>query len=78
MNEDRKAIDRLLEEIDLMIKEVDTETGKTKANAYGVRIQDYYAIELRDEFNKLDGQYNALIQVKNKILEIIDEGVSMK
>ena len=73
MSEERKAIDILYEEIDEMIKEVDIETGNTRANAYGVRLTDYYAIELRDNFNKLDGKYEALIQIKNKILELIEE-----
>lgn len=70
--EDREKIDILHEEINKMIKEVDIEIGKTRANAYGVRLTDFYAIELRDDFNKLDGKYEALIQIKNKIIDIID------
>lgn len=65
--------EEILEIIDKELKEVDIRTGKNRANAYGVRIQDFYAIEIRDEFNRLDGEYNALINLKNKILEVEDE-----
>lgn len=72
MEENRKDIDKILELVDNLIKDVDIRTGNTKANAYTVRLTDYYAIELRDEFNRLDGEYNALVKVKNKIIEIIE------
>lgn len=65
--------EEILEIIDKELKEVDIRTGKNRANAYGVRIQDFYAIEIRDEFNRLDGEYNALISLKNKILEVENE-----
>lgn len=71
MSEKRENIDILLEKIDLMIEEVDTKIGKTKANAYGTDLRDTYAVVLRDEFNNLEGEYSALIRVKNEILEII-------
>ena len=74
MSEERKDIDKLLEIIDKMLKNVDTRYGETKANAYTVRLTDTYAIALRDEFNKLDGEYEALMEVKNNILELINEG----
>lgn len=73
MSEDRKIIDILYGEIDKMIKEVDDEYGKTKANAYNVLLTDNYAITLRETFKMLDGEYKALIRVKNKILELIKE-----
>ena len=69
----RKAIDILYEEIDKMIKEVDDEYGKTKANAYNVVLTDNYVITLRETFKMLDGERRALIRVKNKILELIEE-----
>ena len=72
--EERKDIDKLLEIIDKMLKNVDIRYGNTKANAYTVRLTDTYAIALRDEFNKLNGEHDALIEVKNKILELINEG----
>jgi len=71
MSGKRENIDILLEKIDFMIKEVDTKIGNTKANAYGIDLRDTYAVTLRDEFNNLEGEYNALIRVKNEILEII-------
>lgn len=74
MSEKRKDIDKLLEIVDKMLKDVDIRIGNTKADAYTVSLTDYYAITLRDEFNKLDGEYNALVKVKNKILELINEG----
>lgn len=73
MEENRKDIDKILKLVDNLIKDVAIRTGNTKANAYTVRLTDYYAIELRDEFNRLDGEYNALVKVKNKIIEIIEE-----
>ena len=72
--EERKDIDKLLEIIDKMLKNVDIRYGNVKANAYTVGLTDIYAIKLRDEFNKLNGEYDALIEVKNKILEFIKKG----
>jgi hypothetical protein len=65
--------EEILEIIDKELKEVDIRTGKNRANAYGVKIEEYYAIEIRDEFKRLDGEYNALINLKNKILEAENE-----
>ena len=45
-----------------------------KANAYNVRIEDNYAIELRDEFNKNAGKYEILAQIKRKILDLLEKG----
>lgn len=69
---ERKDIDKLLQSIDEMLKDVDERYDKTRANAYTVRLTDHYAIQLRDEFNKLNGEWDALTKVKNKILEIIE------
>lgn len=74
MEDKRKDIDQLLEIVDELLKKVDTRYRNNKANAYTVRLTDNYAIALRDEFNKLDGEHDALIEVKNKILELINEG----
>lgn len=74
MSEEKKDIDKLLEIVDKMLKNVDIRYGNTKANAYTVRLTDHYAIELRDKFNKLDGEYEALMEVKNNILELINKG----
>lgn len=71
MSGKRENIDILLEKIDFMIKEVDTKIGKTKANAYGTDLRDNFAVVLRDDFNKLEGEHNALVRVKNEILGII-------
>ena len=67
-------VDILLGKIDFMIKEVDAKIDKTKAKAYGTDLRDYYAIVLRDEFNKLEGEHNALVRAKNEIFEIIIKG----
>ena len=70
----RKDIDKLLEIVDKMLEDVSIRKVNNKANAYTVRLTDTYAITLRDEFNKLDGEDEALIEVKNNILKLINEG----
>ena len=70
----RKDIDKLLEIVDKMLEDVSIRKVNNKANAYTVRLTDTYAIALRDEFNKLDGEDEALIEVKNNILKLINEG----
>jgi hypothetical protein len=74
MSEERKDIDKLLEIVDKMLEDVSIRKVNNKANAYTVRLTDTYAITLRDEFNKLDGEDEALIEVKNNILKLINEG----
>lgn len=74
MSEKRKDIDKLLEIVDKMLEDVNIRKVNNKANAYTVRLTDTYAITLRDEFNKLDGEYEALTEVKNNILKLINEG----
>lgn len=73
MEEKQKDIDIVLEIIDKLLKDIDFRTKDVKANAYTVRLTDYYAIELRDQFNRLDGEYNALIKIKNEIINILDK-----
>lgn len=73
MSENRKTIDILYEEIDKMIKEVHDKYIKTKAEAYNVVLTDDYVIVLRENFKMLDGEHNALIRVKNKISELLEE-----
>ena len=74
MSEERKDIDKLLEIVDKMLEDVSIRKVNNKANAYTVRLTDTYAITLRDEFNKLDGEDEVLIEVKNNILKLINEG----
>ena len=74
MSDERKDIDKLLEIVDKMLEDVSIRKVNNKANAYTVRLTDTYAIALRDEFNKLDGEDEALIEVKNNILKLINEG----
>lgn len=74
MSEERKDIDKLLEIVDKMLEDVNIRKVNNKANAYTVRLTDNYAITLRDEFNKLDGVEEALTEVKNNILKLINEG----
>ena len=44
-----------------------------KAKAYNVRIEDNYAIQLRDEFNKNAGKYEIVAQIKRKNIRFIRE-----
>lgn len=73
MSEERKDIDKLLEIVDNLLKENNIKVGKTRSNAYTVRLEDFYAIELRDEFNVLKGEWNGLVAVKNEILKLLEE-----
>ena len=45
-----------------------------RAKAYNVRIEDSYAIQLRDEFNKNAGKYEIVAQIKRKILDLSEKG----
>lgn len=45
-----------------------------RAKAYNVRIEDNYAIQLRDEFNKNAGKYEIVAQIKRKILDLSEKG----
>ena len=45
-----------------------------KAKAYNVRIEDNYAIQLRDEFNKNAGKHEIVAQIKRKILDLLEKG----
>lgn len=44
-----------------------------RAKAYNVRIEENYAIHLRDEFNKNDGKFETLKEIQRKILELVDK-----
>lgn len=71
--EERKDIDKLLEIIEKLLKENDIKVGRTRANAYTTRIEDYYAIAIRDQFNVLKGEWDGLVAVKNEILKMLEE-----
>ena len=47
------------------------EYNKIKSNAYNVRIESNYAIELRDEFNKNAGKYEIVTTIKREILDLL-------
>ena len=50
------------------------EYNMIRAKAYNVRIEDNYAIQLRDEFNKNAGKYEIVAQIKRKILDLLEKG----
>lgn len=50
------------------------EYNMIRAKAYNVRIEDNYAIQLRDEFNKNAGKYEIVAQIKRKILDLSEKG----
>ena len=60
-----------IEELEIKCTE---EYNTIKANAYNVRIESNYAIELRDEFNKNAGKYEIVAQIKRKILDLLEKG----
>ena len=49
------------------------EYNMIRAKAYNVRIEDNYAIQLRDEFNKNAGKYEIVAQIKRKILDLLEK-----
>lgn len=61
----------LIEYIEELETKCTEEYNTIKANAYNVRIDDNYAIELRDEFNKNDGKFEILALIKVKILDLL-------
>lgn len=74
MSKKKKNIKDLLEIINDMLEDVDIKKLKAKAEAYTTKLTDVYAIGLRDELYKLSGEYNALIKIKNIIIDLINEG----
>ena len=50
------------------------ERNTIKARAYNVRIEENYAIQLRDEFNKNAGKFEIVAQIKRKILDLLEKG----
>ena len=60
-----------IEELEIKCNE---EYNTIKANAYNIRIESNYAIELRDRFNKNAGKYEIVAQIKRKILDLLEKG----
>lgn len=52
--------DELLKRIYSLIENVDKRKDKAKAEAYTVKLTDNYAMHLREEFFKLDGERSGL------------------
>lgn len=67
-----KELINYIEELEVKCNE---EYNIIKAKAYNVRIEDNYAIQLRDEFNKNAGKYEIVAQIKRKILELLEKEV---
>lgn len=61
-----KIIDKELENI--RYKQVEN-----KAKVFDTNVFDYYVITLRDDHYLLKGERNALVRIKNKILEETNE-----
>lgn len=49
------------------------EYNEIRARAYNVKIEDNYAIALRDEFNKNAGKYEIVTIIKRKIFELLEK-----
>lgn len=60
-----------IEELEINCTE---EYNMIRAKAYNVRIEENYAIQLRDEFNKNAGKYEIVAQIKRKILDLLEKG----
>lgn len=67
-----KELINYIEELEVKCNE---EYNIIKAKAYNVRIEDNYAIQLRDEFNKNAGKYEIVAQIKRKILDLLEKEV---
>lgn len=65
---------KVKEKIEELETKCNEEYNTIKAKAYNVRIEDNYAIELRDEFNKNAGKYEIIVQIKRKILDLLEKG----
>lgn len=59
-----------IEELEIKCNE---EYNMIRAKAYNIRIEDNYAIQLRDEFNKNAGKYEIVAQIKRKILDLLEK-----
>lgn len=65
--------EELIDYIEELEKNCTEEYNMIRAKAYNVRIEDNYAIQLRDEFNKNAGKYEIVAQIKRKILDLLEK-----
>lgn len=64
---------KLVEEIENYIKEINKEYNEIKAKSYGIKIEDSYCEDLRKEFFKNAGKYEAYAYIIGKIKDIEEE-----
>lgn len=66
----------LIDYIEELERKCDEEYKKIKSDAYNVRIESNYAIEIRDQFNKNAGKYEIVASMKRKVFELLEkEGI---
>ncbi len=63
----------LIDFIDELEVKCTQEYNETRARAYNVRIEDTYAITLRDDFNKNAGKREIISKIKEKILDLLND-----
>ena len=59
--------------IDKELENIRYRQVENKAKVFNTNIFEYYAITLRDDYYLLEGEQNALIRIKNKLLEETNE-----
>lgn len=63
----------VVEFLDKYRTKIDEEYNSIKAKAYGVKIEDGYVEDLRKEFFKNAGKYEAWAEFRNKIQGLYEE-----
>jgi hypothetical protein len=67
---EKMSKEEIIKIIDKELENIRYKQVENKAKVFDTNIFDYYAITLRDDYYLLEGEQNALIRIKNKILYV--------
>lgn len=70
--------EKIIEIIEKLLHDVDKEYGYLKAEAYDAKLTDNYAITLRDNFNINKGKEEILRDLKNVLLNKVEQDYKEK
>ena len=65
--------EEIIKIIDKELENVRYKQVENKAKVFDINVFDHYVITLRDDYYLFEGEQNALIRIKNKILEETNE-----
>lgn len=65
--------EEIIKIIDKELENIRYRQVENKAEVFNTNIFGHYAISLRDDYYLLEGERNALVRIKNKLLEETNE-----